>query len=153
MKIAFDVDDTLIPTKQEFSIGSRKLGFPSNLFYKEKLRIGAVELLQELAREHEIWIYTTSLRGRLYLKTWFSLWDVKLAGIVNKQIHDKRVAGSKFSSFSKAPSAFGISVMVDDLPGVKIECERQGCHAIIIAPSDDEWAVTVQRELKIITSG
>ncbi|MCI5120756.1 MAG: hypothetical protein D3908_06110 [Candidatus Electrothrix sp. AUS4] len=147
MKIAFDLDDTLIPTRQPFSSGSRKLGFPLGLVYKEEMRTGAVELLQGLAAEHEVWIYTTSLRGTLYLKTWFSLWGIKLAGIVNKQIHDKRVAGSKFSDFSKAPALFGISVLIDDLPGVQIECELQGCHAIIIKPSDDDWFSVVQRKV------
>ncbi|WPD22965.1 MAG: hypothetical protein SD837_00080 [Candidatus Electrothrix scaldis] len=150
MKIAFDLDDTLIPTRQPFSSGSRRLGFPLGLAYKEKLRTGAVELLQGLAAEHEVWIYTTSLRGTLYLKTWFSLWGIKLAGIVNKQVHDKRVVGSKFSDFSKAPALFGISVLIDDLPGVQIECEHQGSHAIIIAPSDDDWTRIVREELKNI---
>jgi 16S rRNA (uracil1498-N3)-methyltransferase len=28
MKIAFDLDDTLIPTRKTFSSGSRRLGFP-----------------------------------------------------------------------------------------------------------------------------
>jgi hypothetical protein len=152
MKIAFDLDDTLIPTRQPFSSGSRRLGFPLGLAYKEKLRTGAVELLQGVAAEHEVWIYTTSLRGAFYLKTWFSLWGIKLAGIVNKQVHDKRVAGSRFSGFSKAPALFGISVLIDDLPGVQIECENQGCHAMIIAPSDVDWAITVQQKIREIDS-
>ncbi|WPD22962.1 MAG: hypothetical protein SD837_00065 [Candidatus Electrothrix scaldis] len=78
------------------------------------------------------------------------MWGIKLAGIVNKQVHDNRVAGSKFSDFSKAPALFGISVLIDDLPGVQIECELQGCHAIIITPSDDDWTRIVREELKNI---
>jgi len=48
MNIAFDLDDTLIPTTVEFAGGSKSLNFPLNVVYHERLRMGAPELLKEL---------------------------------------------------------------------------------------------------------
>ncbi len=147
MRIAFDLDDTLVPTNHRFSVGSHKLGFPLRLLFKEELRVGAVELMQNLSKNHEIWVYTTSLRGELYIKAWFYFWGVKLHGVVNNKIHTNRVVNSKYARFSKAPELFGISVMVDDLAGVKIECNRQNCVAIIVHPKDNDWTIKVLSEI------
>jgi len=73
-KIAFDLDDTLIPTTTTF-------------FFKEELRVGTIALMKELSYEYALWIYTTSLRSEFYLKVWFYSMGVKLEGIVNVQIH------------------------------------------------------------------
>ena len=74
-KIAFDLDDTLIPTTTTFAVGSQKSPFPLNLFFKEELRIGTIDLMKELSQEYDLWIYTTSLRSELYIKLWFCfLW-------------------------------------------------------------------------------
>jgi len=150
MRIAFDLDDTLIPTNHRFSVGSHSLGFPLNLFFKEELRVGAVKLMKKLSQNHEVWIYTTSLRSAFYIKAWFYFWGVKLHQVVNNKIHNKRVANSKYSGFSKAPKIFGISVMVDDLPGVKIECDCQNCDSIIVEPTDNLWSIKVQKEIRLI---
>jgi len=150
MRIAFDLDDTLIPTTTEFSVGSRTLGFPANLVFKEELRCGAPELLIELAQSHEIWIYTTSLRKESYLKVWFKLWGVKITSVVNQQEHKEAVKGnSVYSRFSKTPTLFGIDLLVDDLPGVEIECNTQGCESLIICPNDENWTEKVLAKIKL----
>jgi hypothetical protein len=41
MRIAFDLDGTLIPTSNSFASGSQKLGFPVNVMFKDELRCGA----------------------------------------------------------------------------------------------------------------
>lgn len=150
MKIAFDLDDTLIPTNHQFSVGSHSLGFPLNIFFGEELRVGAVELMKNLSKTHEVCVYTTSLRSAFYIKAWFYFWGVKLHQVINNQIHTQRVANSKYSGFSKAPKVFGISVMVDDSLGVKIECEHQNCDSIIVEPTDNLWSIKVQKEIMLI---
>ncbi len=149
MRIAFDLDDTLIPTSHAFSVGSHQLGFPLNLIFKEELRTGAVELMQCLSEDHEVWIYTTSLRSQFYIKTWLYFCGVRLSGVINSQVHLKRVAHSKYSGFSKAPALFGISLMVDDSLGVRMECEWQGCNSIIVKPTDDDWVAKVKNEMRL----
>lgn len=147
-KIAFDLDDTLIPTTTIFAIGSQKAPFPLNLFFKEELRVGTIALMKELSQEYEIWIYTTSFRSKFYLKAWFYSMGVKLDGIVNAQIHRESLQGGKYAHFSKAPKAFDISLLIDDSMGVKLECERQGVEVLILEPMDNDWVFKVKEGVK-----
>lgn len=150
MRIAFDLDDTLIPTTKKFSVGSSTLNFPANLVFKEALRSGAPELLRALCRQHEVWIYTTSLRRELNLKVWFKLWGVQITSVVNQQEHLQAVSGHHaYSRFSKAPGLFGIDLLIDDLPGVGIECTMQGCRSLILSPADDDWTDRVIAETRL----
>ncbi len=150
MRIAFDLDDTLIPTTTQFSVGSRKLGFPASLLFKEELRLGAPELLRKLSLEHELWIYTTSLRKEAYVKAWFKLWGVKIAYVINQTKHKEAVSGnSMYSRFSKSPKFYDIDLLVDDLPGVEIECNQQGSNSVIVSPDDDEWAQKILSRVEL----
>ncbi|WP_444995512.1 hypothetical protein [Aliikangiella sp. IMCC44359] len=150
MRIAFDLDDTLIPTTTKFSVGSKSLGIPANLIFKEELRNGAPELMKKLARNHEVWIYTTSLRKEFYLKMWFKFWGVRITSVVNQQEHNDAVKGnSVYSRFSKTPTLFGIDLLVDDLPGVEIECNTQGCESLIICPNDKNWTEKVAAKVGV----
>ncbi|MBU2709251.1 hypothetical protein KCM76_24865 [Zooshikella marina] len=150
MRIAFDLDDTLIPTTQSFVVGSEKMKWPYRLIYKEELRIGAVQLLVDLQIEHDIWIYTTSLRSAFYVKSWFKLLGINISGVVNQKSHNEAVRNTPRQRFSKVPPLFGIHLLVDDLPGVKIECEQQNCKALIIPPSEKNWVEIVKQEIDVI---
>ena len=147
MNIAFDLDDTLIPTTQCFSVGSRALGFPAGLLFKERLRNGAPELLKELALNNEIWIYTSSLRHPIRLKIWFSLRGIKVNKVINYRAHLQAVEGTPFQSFTKAPKLFGIDLLVDDHPGVKIECQRQNARCLIVDPTATQWSEKVREAI------
>lgn len=149
-KIAFDLDDTLIPTTTTFAVGSQNAPFPLKLFFKEELRVGTIALMKELSHEYDLWIYTTSLRSEFYLKAWFYSMGVKLDGIVNAKIHREALNGGKYAHFSKAPKAFGISLLIDDSMGVKLECERQGVEVLILDPLDNNWVLKVKEAVSFI---
>ena len=51
MRIAFDIDDTLIPCGGDSFAASWPRGFVGRLFAREPLRNGAVLLMQTLAKE------------------------------------------------------------------------------------------------------
>ncbi|WP_020405991.1 hypothetical protein [Hahella ganghwensis] len=154
MRIAFDLDDTLIPTTRAFSVGSKKARFPFSLIFTEPLRNGAPALIKSLAAEHEIWIYTTSLRKPWHIKAWLRLWGIDVASIINQDAHHQAVSGNAaYARFSKSPAAFGIDLMIDDLPGVEIECRQQGCQSLIIHVDDDHWAERVMMEVERLSSG
>ena len=148
MKIAFDLDDLLIPTTIKFSVGSNSATFPLSLICREKLRVGAVELISNLAKSNDIYIYTTSLRSRTYITIWFFCLGIRLKRVINSSVHRSVVANTKYSKFSKAPKLFGIDMLVDDSPGVKIECIEQGVRCLIIDKYDDHWVSTVKNEIQ-----
>jgi FMN phosphatase YigB (HAD superfamily) len=151
MRISFDLDDTLIcyhpavPCEQHVPWWLR-------LFYQEPMRRGARTLLRELiAREHEVWIYTTSYRAPGYLRRWFRSFGVRLAGVVNQNIHDRVVKRTDALGYSpsKYPPAFGIDLHVDDSDGVALEGRRLGFSVVVVAPDDPEWT---RRVLEAIQS-
>jgi hypothetical protein len=139
LKIAFDLDDTLIPTTVLFSCGARGAKFPFNLFFKEPLRLGAVELLNQIYAEHELWIYTTSLRPPLEVKLWLYSFGIKVHGVINADIHSVCVKRTPYQNYSKAPKLFGIDYLIDDSKGVQMECEAQGVSCILVSFDDNQW--------------
>jgi len=150
MRVAFDLDDTLIPTTVEFAGGSTTLPMPMRLFFREPLRNGARELLADISRTHELWLYTTSLRHPIYLKLWFKFLGIPLAGAINQDSHQRTIRNaSQHSGYSKVPQLFNIDLLVDDSPGVAIECELQGCAALIVDPSDLKWSDRVRSKLEL----
>jgi hypothetical protein len=148
MKIAFDLDDTLIPTNFDFSVGSKYLKYPLRHWFKEPLREGTVELLKELSKDHQIWIYTSSLRSRKHIWLWFRWWGVSLNGVINYKVHSRKVKGTFYQKFTKAPAFFKMDLLIDDSQGVKMECNQQGCRSLILDPADDNWTQTVKNALE-----
>ena len=144
MRIAFDLDDTLTPTTTEFAVGSLGLAFPLRLLFSERLRNGASELLRELAREHELWIYTTSLRRERSVTLWLRAWGIRIDRVINADVHRRAVAGTQYQAFTKAPALFGIDLLIDDLPGVAVECRQQNVRCLIVEPASTAWVADVR---------
>ena len=146
MRISFDVDDTLVcsdpavPTEQFVPWCLRP-------WFKEPLRRGTRTLLKELMDWGcEIWVYTTSHRGPLYLRLWFCAFGVRLGGVVNQDVHDRVVKPlGNFPSRvpSKYPPAFGIGLHVDDSAGVGLEGKQHGFEVVVVSPADPQWATRV----------
>src|SRR5574340_1551298 len=110
VRVAFDLDDTLIPAGRSFATeepASRVLG----MLVSERLRVGAGRLLRDLAAEgHQVWIYTTSFRPIWRVWLLFRAYGVRLTGVVNQAVHDRWVGsnGQDGPMPSKYPPAFGI---------------------------------------------
>ena len=142
MKISFDIDDTLILYDSK-----KKENNNCRLLNGEILRYGTINLLKELEKEHELWIYTTSFRSPWVLKLCFWLKGVKIKKVVNQNLHSK-IIKSKNISATKLPSYFGIDLHVDDSLGVVEEGKKFGFDVIVIDPNDEEWTVKVKEEIQ-----
>ena len=140
MRIAFDLDDTLIPSVRAFPTEwppRRLLGW---FFCRVPVRLRTTRLLRTLTNQgHDLWIYTTSLRGRFLIRQLVNISGVDIGGTINGDDHAKAVT----NGCSKYPPAFGIDVLVDDSPGVALEGQRHGFRVIQISPDDDQWAERV----------
>lgn len=140
MRIAFDLDDTLIAAYFPAEAAS----LSARLLLRERLRLGTKALFQALrSKGHEIWIYTTSCRKKSYIKWLFRLHGLRLDGVVNQDIHNRIVK----VSVSKYPLAFGIDVLVDNSKGTEQEGQCHGFRTIIIDPDDANWIETVLTEV------
>ena len=146
MRIAFDLDDTLIPKLHSFPTEPAPFGLLSWWFCREPLRLGTKELLRGLRRQgHELWIYTSSLRSPFSVKWLFRQYGIGIAGIVNQDRHDQVIGrmDQTFRSLCKYPPAFGIDLLVDDSEGVFLESFRHGFPVILVEPGDENWFMTV----------
>jgi hypothetical protein len=142
LKIAFDLDGTLIPAPGA-PMAVERPRWPARLISAESLRAGAPRLLRALRRRgHEVWIYTTSLRSAARLRLWFSLFGVRLDGVVTQATHAAVIAEIPLTA-SKYPPAFGIDLLVDDAAGVALEGRRFGFAVLILSEDDTSWCARV----------
>src|SRR5260370_42028585 len=120
MRIAFDLDDTLIPSRAEAFAVERPRGFLGRLLAAEHLRQGTTDLLHSLRRHRcELWVYTTSLRTPGYIRRLFRCYGVRLGGAINQDLHWRWLERQPPEyRCSKYPPAFGIDLLGDDSQGV-----------------------------------
>jgi hypothetical protein len=147
MRIAFDLDGTLIPAPGS-AMRTEPLGLFARLISSEQLREHTPALLKGLRQQgHEIWLYTTSLRGPNHLRLWFASVGIRLDGIVNQARHAGMMNG-KAVACSKYPPAFGIDLLVDDAEGVRLEGERHGFSVLHIHEEDASWCSRIKEGLR-----
>ncbi len=151
MRIAFDLDDTLVPAVRRLEPGIERPSILARMYSRDRLRAGSRELLCDLhAQGHEIWIYTTSLRTPARVSWWFRLYGVSIGGVINQQRHDRTMAGLTLGHPpSKHPPSFGIDLLVDDSAGVAAEGREHGFCVVEVNPDDEEWTSRVRQAVEL----
>lgn len=149
MRVAFDLDNTLIRNDFDFPLAVAQRPLWQKLLQTEPLRLGTQELFA-FCRAHgwEVWIYTTSYRSPLYIRKLLWVYGLRADGIVNQARHNQRVSVKS----TKHPPTFGIDVLVDDSRGVQLEGERFGFNVIQLEPADFNWVATIQSHLLSFTA-
>ena len=72
LRVAFDLDDTLIIPNSEYTEEIFQYKLLAQIFKVEKLRLGTKEIFHFFEEENcELWIYTTSFRSIRYIKWLF----------------------------------------------------------------------------------
>ncbi|MGD1847607.1 MAG: hypothetical protein ACFB10_19630 [Salibacteraceae bacterium] len=137
MRIAFDLDDLLIPS--QFSFPTSSLSIWQKALRLENLREGTCHLFSELKKQdHEIWVYTSSLRTRSHIFKTFLFQGMVLDGIVNYQKHQTSVP-VEFKNLSKHPPSFGIHLMIDDRPVIQLDGQQFDFEVLCISPHELLW--------------
>jgi hypothetical protein len=149
MRIAFDLDDTLIPSSPDLFPVERPRGILGRLFAPEALRRGAPALMQALVSHHcDVWVYTTSSRSQRYIKALFRWYGIRLGGAINQDIHWEWLKRQQPAGrCSKYPPAFGIDLLIDDSEGVRMEGQQFGFRVVRVRPDDPDWVQAVVAEV------
>lgn len=139
-RVSFDLDEVLFVSPINHKI-EKPLGFPLNLIYKEKLRLGTPELIHELQKKgYEVWVYTSSFRSQTYIRRLFYHYGIRFNGIINGQRHLKEVQGNRTETLpQKVPTHYGISLHVDDEPVVANYGKVYGFNVYQLDAQDDDW--------------
>ncbi|APR85594.1 Hypothetical protein A7982_10943 [Minicystis rosea] len=150
MRIAFDLDDTLVRCGKQLPTSAPR--GVRRAFCSEPLRVGAADLLHALVRAgHEIGVYTSSERSRA--RVWLNFWSygVTLGHVVNKTVHDtwwRRLDAHHRNALApclKYPPAFGIDLLVDDSEAVASRGRELGYRVLVVSPENDDWCAQVWR--------
>lgn len=145
MRLAFDLDNTLIRCGHDFPLATPQRRILARLLSNEQLRHGIKELADHCRqRGWEVWVYTTSYRSAWRIRRLFWLYGIRLDGVVNQQRHDREAR----TRCTKHPPSFGIDLLIDDSEGVRIEGERHGFWMLVVAPEDARWAEKVHAALE-----
>lgn len=144
MRIAFDLDNTLIRCNFNFPLEHPQRRWWARVVRGEDLRQGIQETASFCRRHnHELWVYTTSYRSIWSIRLLFWLHGIWLHGVVNQQRHNREVR----VRCSKHPPGFGIDLLIDDSEGVRLEGERLGFRVLVVSPEDANWVAKVQQEI------
>lgn len=143
--ISFDLDDTLICLQEDVPKEDNKVPKIFRYFFKEPLRLGSIKLMKDLiSRGWEIGIYTTSYRSVGYIKSLFRFYGIKIAKVINQQIHEEEVVrGRKIPLPSKLPARFRIDLHVDDQDYLVSDGAQYGFEVFVVKPNDLNWAEKV----------
>lgn len=144
MRIAFDLDNTLIRNDVDFALAPARRSFWQKLLRTEPLRLGVQELFAFCRQQGwQVWIYTTSYRSPFYIRAMLWVYDLRVEGIINQARHTQQVQVRS----TKHPPTFGIQVLIDDSRGVQLEGECFGFSVIQIDPQDVRWVDTIKSQL------
>lgn len=151
MIVSFDLDDTLFVSEKKFKV-EKSLLFPFRLIYKERLRLGAVELMKYIKEQGiSLWIYTTSYRSERYIRNYFRCYGVKIDNIVNGERHAKEVQRDRKEGMpSKYPSRYRIDLHIDDDISVAQNRKIYGFSVFLVNEPDDDWAEKIKMEISKI---
>jgi hypothetical protein len=151
MRISFDLDEVLFVDPKRYKTEPVP-GFVHKRIYRERLRKGTVELINELQkRGYEVWIYTSSYRSENYLKNLFKSYGIKFDGIVNAERHEREVQrGRKQRLPQKMPTHYQISLHIDDEDNIIKNGRAFGYRVFRIYEPDDEWVKKVLNEAERI---
>jgi hypothetical protein len=142
MRVSFDIDDTLICYQGGVECEPNRVPRLLRPWYPEPLRAGTKALMEELTRLGcSLWIYTTSSRSERYLKRFFRFYGIRIAAVVNQEVHARWIHPDRFRCRpSKYPPAFEIELHVDDSEGVQLEGLEHGFEVVMVNPRDTDWS-------------
>ena len=147
MRVSFDLDEVLFVAPDVYET-EPKLRFPLDRLYPERLRKGTVELMHELQRQgFEIWVYTSSFRADVYIRTLFRLYGVHFDGIINAGRHLKEVQRDRKDPLpQKMPQFYHISLHIDDEDAIHQNGKIYGFHTLKVYEPDPDWGKKILAE-------
>ena len=155
MRVSFDLDEVLLVSPETHKT-EPPLKPPFSFFYKERLRLGTVDLINELQRLGlEVWVYTSSFRTESYIRKLFSHYHVRFDGIINGQRHMEEVQkGRKELLPQKMPNRYHISLHIDDETVIASYGKAFGFQVYLLEAQDDNWKEKIiERVIEIKKKG
>lgn len=151
MTVSFDLDDTLFVDPEKYDT-EKELMFPLNKIFKDRLRLGTVELLSKIKENGiRLWIYTTSFRSPRYITAVFRCYGIKIDEVVNGERHYREIQNGRAEAMpSKYPSKYRIDLHIDDDISVLQNGKTYGFKVVLINDESSDWANDIWAEIERI---
>ncbi len=151
MRVSFDLDEVLFVSPKTHKTEPPPR-FPFNHLYKERLRLGTPELVNQLQKMgYEVWIYTSSFRTERYIRQLFRCYGVHFDGIVNAQRHLREVQGKRSTRLpQKLPNHYRISLHIDDESIICTAGREYGFRTYQLDAEDEHWKDKIIRRAEEI---
>ena len=153
MRISFDLDEVLFVDPRTFET-EKALPFPLNRVFPERLRKGTIDLIHTLQEEgFEVWVYTSSFRSELYIRSLFRYYGIRFDSIINAQRHLKEVQRDLTQILpQKMPSHYRIKLHIDDEDAISQNGRSMGFRVMQVCDPDPLWAEYILTEARRIRS-
>ena len=144
MRISFDLDEVLFVDPEKFETEDAP-PFPLSRIFPERLRKGTIRLIHTLQKEgFEVWVYTSSFRSEVYIRSLFRAYGITFSQIVNSQRHLKEVQRDRPTPLpQKVPNFYHISLHIDDEDVIHQYGRQMGFNTLKVCEPDDEWVEKV----------
>ncbi|MGB0523312.1 MAG: hypothetical protein ACPGJS_10160 [Flammeovirgaceae bacterium] len=153
MRIAFDLDGTLIIEDHPFPLEKRAKPYEHKPLSSEQLRAGLINLYQNIVNlDHEFWVYTSSYRSIEAIERLFKQYELNLHGIINQGIHHNTLAKkeNELRWISKYPPAFEIDLLIDNSTLVQEESKKWGFEVLLISATDLFWTEKIMQKISLL---
>ncbi|OJJ15704.1 hypothetical protein BKI52_38125 [marine bacterium AO1-C] len=150
MKIAFDLDGTLVRESHDFPLENQVV---HEHLSNENLREGTVGIWQQLREAgHELWVYTFSYRAIDRIEDLFRKYGLTIDGAINYQIHEEtlRTSQSNFAGYWKYPPMFGFDLLIDNMEEIAREGKEYRFEVLWLKENDTDWGQKVLDRVYIL---
>ncbi|MBO7709866.1 MAG: HAD family hydrolase [Lachnospiraceae bacterium] len=149
MRISFDLDEVLFVDPESFET-EKPPAFPLDRIFPERLRKGTVGLIHQLQEEgFEVWVYTSSYRSELYIRSLFRQYGVTFDHIINAPRHLREVQRKRRLPLpQKVPTFYRIDLHIDDEDVIHRYGREMGFKTLKVCDPDPQWDQKVLDEAR-----
>ena len=151
-RATLDLDEVVFKSGDKKGL-EKPLGFPYNLRYKQRLRLGIPALFYALSkRGYDIWVYSSNYYSIDDIRDFFRCYHVYVDGIITGLAKKNAQTNKKSNKIEKLMSSkYGITLHIDDdmLLRTKKQTEEFEEYKLDVPP--EEWAkkaITIIEEIE-----
>ena len=140
-RATLDLDEVVFKSGDKKSL-EKPLGFPYNLRYKQRLRLGIPALFYALSkRGYDIWVYSSNYYSIDDIRDFFNCYHVYVDGIITGLAKKKNQTSKNTSKIEKMMSAkYGVTLHIDNDMLLRTEKQTGDFKEYALDVPPEEWA-------------
>ena len=151
-RATLDLDEVVFKSEDKKGL-EKPLGFPYNLRYKQRLRLGIPALFYALSkRGYDIWVYSSNYYSIDDIRDFFRCYHVYVDGIITGLAKKNAQTNKKSNKIEKLMSSkYGITLHIDDDMLLRTKKQTAEFEEYKLDVSPDEWAkkaITIIEEIE-----